>query len=222
MHALGTCVQIRIACEHMRAGMRIGPYAPVCACAHAPACKIARARACIGISRIAYHNLATRVRTQPSMPQKHARTGTHTPARTQVVGSDPDAEVGFGSASDAGPIGLGGDEVGSDSESEDVPQSLRIRFYGRKSATAAIDLPPINPDRRFDEVTLPPADPRSLDLLDFHYDLGIGSAALSPGTHTRARTQETSGGDDDGTPIVDVDAIPIVATFGCDTMHKHS
>jgi hypothetical protein len=29
-----TCLQIRIACEHMQASMRIGPYAPVCACAH--------------------------------------------------------------------------------------------------------------------------------------------------------------------------------------------
>ena len=85
MHALGTCVQIRIACEHMRASMRIGPYAPVCACAHALACKIARARACICISRIVHHNLAT-----------HSRACTQ-----EADSAGGDAEDGFDSDGDS-------------------------------------------------------------------------------------------------------------------------
>ena len=120
MHALGTCVQIRIACEHMRASMRIGPYAPVCACAHALACKIARARACICISRIVHHNLATRVRTQPSMPQEHARTGTHSRACTQEADSDSDAAAARSdSDSDTEPSDGRGADIVSDSASED-------------------------------------------------------------------------------------------------------
>ncbi len=75
----------------MRASMRIGPYAPVCACAHALACKIAGAHACICLSRIEYHNLAT-VRTQPSTPPEHARTGTHS------RGCTPEADSAGGDA----------------------------------------------------------------------------------------------------------------------------
>ena len=86
----------------MRASMRIGPYAPVCACAHALACKIAGACARICLSRIEYHNLATVVRTQPSTPPEHARTGTHSRACTQEADSaGGDAEDGFDSDGDS-------------------------------------------------------------------------------------------------------------------------
>ena len=114
------CLHIRIACEHMRASMRIGPYAPVCACAHALPCKIARAHACICISCIVHHNLATRVRTQPSMPQEHARTGTHSRACTQEADSDSDAAAARSdSDSDTEPSDGRGADIVSDSASED-------------------------------------------------------------------------------------------------------
>ena len=117
------CLHIRIACEHMRASMRIGPYAPVFACAHALACKIARARACICISRIVHHNLSTCVLTQLSMPQEHARTGTHSRACTQEADSDSDAaEAPSDSDSATEPSDGRGDDIVADSESEaDAP-----------------------------------------------------------------------------------------------------
>ena len=48
----------------------------------------------------------------------------------------------------------------------------------RPASTAAIDLPPIKPGRsRYDAITMAPTD---LDMLDFQFDLGIDSAAVSP------------------------------------------
>jgi hypothetical protein len=103
----------------MRASVRIGPYAAVCACAHALPCKIARARACICISRIVHHNLSTCVLTQLSMPQEHARTGTHSRACTQEAVSGTDAaEAPSESESDTELSDGRGDDIVSDSESE--------------------------------------------------------------------------------------------------------
>ena len=183
MHALGTCLQIRIACEHMRTSMRIGPYAPVCACAHALACKIARARACICISRIVHHNLATCLRTQLSMPQEPARTRTHTRACTQA-GSSSDSDAEAGSDSDAEPNVHGGADVvsnsGSESEAEKplVPVRRCNNAEPHDAAAAAIDLPTIlRGPCHVDAFTLPLA---ALDGLGFYDGLDIDGAAVSP------------------------------------------
>ena len=162
----------------MRASMRIGPDAPVCACAHALACKIARACARICLSRIEYHNLATRVRTQPSTPPEHARTGTHSRACTQVCSDSDDDEAG--SDPDIEPIARDGDDVvASDSESEDNKPSV----IPQKAAAAAIDLPFVPGHFRFNAVTLPLAglDMLAVDCdLGIDMDMGIDGAAVSP------------------------------------------
>jgi len=103
--------------QHAHRPLRPG----VCVCARPG--KIARARACICISRIVHHNLATRVRTQLSMPQEHARTGTHSRACTQEADSDSDAaEAPSDSDSATEPSDGRGDDIVADSESEvDAP-----------------------------------------------------------------------------------------------------
>jgi hypothetical protein len=109
--------------------MRIGPYAPVCACAHALPCEIARAHACICLSRVGHHNLTTCVRTQLSMPQEPARTRTHTRACAQA-GSDSDAAEA-GSDADAEPIVRGGAVIVSNSGSESEDDKPIVRSAGR-------------------------------------------------------------------------------------------
>ncbi len=182
-HALGTCLQIRIACEHVRASMRNGPYSscvrlrtPWRASARAHARAHARASVLDRAPQTCYC-----VRTQPSMPQELVRTGAHARACTQVADS---AGGGADSGLEAEPIERGGDEGFVDSDPEDVPIVAEWwcdNVNPQEATTSAIDLRPIQPGHiRYNDITMPLPDLHDIGMLAHRFDWGFESDAVSP------------------------------------------